>query len=186
MNWNPCLILLLVGVATAAGQQDRPVPTVMEDLKAELVAKKKEYRLKPAYAEEGFEKSLKEARGKEPEPPAVEVELVLTNTSDQPITIRPGHDAQILELTLEGPGAVIHERRVAMTMDYRMGEPLVIAPGKSHALPIERLAFGKRGITKYAYWTKPGTYKLSALLRLPEPNARKFVRTEPVTLKVVE
>jgi len=186
MNLRFCVFLFLLGAMTVSAQNARPVPTEMKGLKAELVARKTEYRLDSAYRKKGFAKELKKSRGKEPEPPQVYLELVLTNTGDAPVEIRPGSDGQILELTLEGPGAVTHARHVMMTSEFRMGERVVIAPGKKHTIPITRLAFGLRGVSKYAYWTKPGDYKLGALLRLPEPNTGKFVVAKPVALKVVE
>ncbi len=185
MTVRAFLVLALFGTVVAQAQNPRPVPTEMKGLAAALVAKTTEYVLDPAYAESGFEKELKQGKGKEPDPPAVDLELVLTNTGTEPIEIRPGNDGQILELTLEGPGAVTCQRRLRLTANFLMGEPLVIAPGGSHALPIKRLAFGMRGISKYAYWTKAGNYKLGALLRLPEPNAGKFALAKPIALRIV-
>jgi hypothetical protein len=69
-----------------------------------------------------------------------------------------------MQLALTGPGAVTVENMVAMTMEFRIGAPVNLAPGQSHDIKISSLAFGMRGITQYAYWTEPGDYTLAATL----------------------
>ena len=160
-------------------------------ISVELVAKATTYRLDKAQQGEAFRAALEEANGggpgipgvggalggrgrrggrgggggmpgagARPEPPAVDLALALTNTTDKPLSIDLGGDEGTL--TLQGPGAAKYEpANMMMTMEYRAGTPLAIAPGQTALIPIHSLQYGQREMMG-AYWTEPGEYQLSA------------------------
>jgi len=51
-----------------------------------------------------------------------------------------------------------------MTMEFRMGNPITLEPGKTYDIPVTRLAFGSRGIARMAYFTEAGDYTLAVTL----------------------
>jgi hypothetical protein len=67
-------------------------------------------------------------------------------------------------------------------MEFRIGRPVVISPGKSHDIKITSLAFGQRGVSQYAYWTEPGEYTLVA--RQVYGMGEKQGRVESAPLKI--
>jgi hypothetical protein len=136
--------------------------------------------------------SIKNGRGRAvgsgasvlPPPPAVDLTLRVTNTTDKDITIRVGGDDSRVELKLAGPGAVTLDHNVPMTMEFRIGKAVVIAPGKSYDTKISSLAFGMRGVSQYAYWTEPGEYTLVATLVYGVEEKQSKVESAPVKLTV--
>lgn len=94
-------------------------------------------------------------------PPPTKVDLVLTlrNTTNKPLTI----DADVhVSLHLTGHGAMNHPMEIVSTEGRVPGEEpkkVVIAPGKSHAIPIRSLA-GK--YSKQSDWLLPGEYSIHA------------------------
>ncbi len=142
-----------------------------------------------------FGKTKKDLKGpNQPKPPAVKLELTITNTSAKPITLMRGADAEQLIFELTGPGAVSVPAKIAMTMEYRLGKPTKIVPGESFTIAIGRLSFGKRGISRYAYWTRPGDYTLTVTYRgaAPKPNGtahqtqRVTAIAPPVRLRAIQ
>ena len=119
-----------------------------------------------------------------PAPPAVDLTLRITNTTDKDVTISVGGDDSQMQLTLEGPGAVTVNNLVAMTMEFRMGRPVTIAPGKTYEQKITSLAFGMRGISQHAYWTEAGDYTLTATLTYGTGEKQGKVASAPAKLKV--
>src|SRR5262249_14843423 len=119
-------------------------------------------------------------------PTAAEVDLVLElrNTGKQEVTLTLGGDASTLTLELKGPGALSAVSQRAFTEKPVPGTPVTIGPGKSHALPITRLSYGKRGVQYRAYWTQAGEYTITAKLRTTE--FREPFVSAPVKLKVVD
>ncbi|MFB3893488.1 MAG: hypothetical protein ACE15C_15855 [Phycisphaerae bacterium] len=134
-------------------------------LEARLILKKDKYTLAPDKSGEAYARMLKVARGvgaRPPVPPAVDMTFELTNTGKGALTVPLDSDLAGLELKLEGPGAVTIPYSQVRTMEFRMGKPAKIEPGKSITIPIAKLLFGVRGDSDAAYWTAPGTYTLTA------------------------
>lgn len=168
-------------------QADAPGP-----LSATLFAKQTTYKLRDDLAGK-TEKQLKGRNGQpQPAPPAVDIQLAVTNTSDQPVTLMRGADAEQIIVELTGPGAVTVPAMVMMTMEFRMGKPTKIAPGETFKIDIEKLAFGMRGISRYAYWTQPGQYTLTVRYQgamakpdgQPGQTRRTMAVTPPIQLRI--
>jgi hypothetical protein len=69
----------------------------------------------------------------------------------------------VLTLNLKGPGAVSVSPNRAVTADFRLPKTITIAAGKSHSFPaLKSLIYGFRGVGAQAYWTRAGTYTLTA------------------------
>jgi len=160
--------LAAVGLMALAGAARAAEPPPAPGLKGVVIANKAAYRLDPAQRGQAFRDKLaaiKKARRPLPvQPPAVDLTLRITNTSDGDITVKLGGDESRVLLTLAGPGAVTVPNMVAMTMEYRMGKPVTIGPGRSHDIAIQSLLFGIRGISDGAFWTEPGEYTVGATL----------------------
>jgi hypothetical protein len=194
------LPLLLLGLAAPA------LPARADDKKADdlpvtakLVAKITTYTLdlgdkKP----EEYLKLVKDAEkgGNWPKPPAVDLSLELTNTTDKDVTVWVGGDATRLDLDLKGPGAVSIAPNVPMTREFRAPKPVTIAAGKSTSIEIKQLSYGIRNGSKFAYWTEPGEYTLAATFNTgisPAPKGsadagdgfgKVLLTAEPIKLKV--
>jgi hypothetical protein len=199
MKALPVLALMSVYAVCAAAASAPGSPTSgpaagpknEQGLTAGVVINKVSYVLNPAQSGAGFRKQLEEmkagrSRSRLPQPPAVDLTFRITNTTDKPVTIEMGGDNSQMILKLEGPGAVTMDNNVAMTMEFRMGSPVTIAPGKTYDLNIASLAFGVRGISKYAYWTEPGDYHLTASYSFGISEKQGTVTSAPVTIKVTE
>jgi RNA polymerase sigma factor (sigma-70 family) len=117
-------------------------------------------------------------------PPAVSVDLVLElrNTGKKELALTLGGDASTLMLELKGPGALSAVAQGAFDQNLLLGKRVTIAPGKSHSLPITRLAYGKRGEQHRAYWCRAGAYTLTA--RLMTTEFRVHFVSAPVKLEV--
>ncbi len=110
-----------------------------------------------------IEAALKEKGGmRPPPPPAVDLVVELTNTSDKPVRVWTKGDPVVLELDLKGKGAVNGSPPLAFTADFRIPEGTEIAPAKSVTFPVKSLRSGFRGASKFSYWTAPGDYDLVA------------------------
>ena len=184
-------------VAFKIGEAFKPAGTDPAGLPltARLVVKQDTCEVPSDWQAEGFREKLQTmatSGQRLPNPPAVQMALEITNTSDKAVTIVEGSDMSMLELQLIGPGALSVKPRMMMTRELRMGREVTIAPGKSATIDIPRLAWGMRGVGGYAYWTKPGTYRLQAGYQTPltgeglglKPGQRVTVTAEPVTLTV--
>jgi hypothetical protein len=159
-----------------------------------LVAKKDTYALDlGGKSPNEFRKLLKDidpfGRGEKPIPPGpvVDLEFVVTNTSDKPVTIMwGGDDASTLNFELKGPGAVGVSTRLTTT-DLKVSTPVTIAPGRSFTHPVTQLASYPRGKNSW-YWTEPGEYTLTARWQQDGPKEGEKgsdAGTEPIKLKVV-
>jgi hypothetical protein len=164
-----------MGCAAVAGQSNAAVkvegtkaPAVApKALAATLIANKNTYALDPAQRGAAFRDLLKNLRttGKAaPAAPTVDFTLRITNHSGSAQTFPIGGDESQLDLKLEGTGAVTIDNLVAMTMEFRMGNPITLEPGKTYDIPVTRLAFGSRGIARMAYFTEAGDYTLAVTL----------------------
>jgi hypothetical protein len=140
-----------------------------QGLTAAIVVNKDSYVLNAAQSGKAFRDQIGGANnarggGRLPAPPAVDLTFRITNTSEKPVTITIGGDESHMNLALAGQGAITVDNIVPMTMDYRMGNPTTIAPGKTYEMKIASLSFGTRGISKFAYWTEAGDYTITATL----------------------
>ena len=104
----------------------------------------------------------KEAGGRMPATPKVELKLTVKNTSAKAIKIHKGGDSVVLELELKGKGAVSVAPNLAFTTDFRLPTEVDLAAGKSIEFTLTALTSGFRGASKYHYWTAPGEYELIA------------------------
>ena len=100
--------------------------------------------------------------GDYPAAPTVDLTLELKNTGDKDLQIRMGGTTTIIDLDLQGPGAL------TVPLKGRITNKLAIAPmtitlerGKSQTIPITSLSFGFKG-SHSAYWLAPGKYTLAA------------------------
>jgi hypothetical protein len=153
--------VLLFTSSAALAEDKKP------ELSATLVSSKETYPLDPAQSGDAFKAALK-ARGRKPAASKVELTFKITNNTDQEKTITVGGDSSQFKFTLEGPGAVTVENMIPMTRDFRVGQDIKIAPGKSHDIAITSLSGGMRGMTELSYFTEPGDYKLTATLTAGE------------------
>lgn len=121
------------------------------------------YALDPAL---GGEADLKKgfAVDKYPNPPKVDLKLVIKNTGDKPVQVWTGGDPVTVDVTLKGDGAVSVKPRLMMTADFRSPRSTEVAAGKTVEIPFKQLSGGKRGMGEYWYWTKAGEYQLVATL----------------------
>ena len=168
------MVAVFASVLMAQGEEPAKRPAKPEPAKsplvATLIANKDTYTIPEGQRGKEFAAKVKSpSKGETPEPPAVDMVLQLKNPTDKSITIMVDSDAGSLDLKLEGPGAVIGDGRRIFTREFRLGKPVEIAPGKTHEIPIKALRFGFRGVAQHAYWTEPGTYKIVASLRWPDP-----------------
>ncbi len=158
---------LTAAVSTSANE---PAPAAKgqkhpSGLTATLKAKTAAYMLAPELkgAKAAIEKDLAAQKKPEVAAPAVDLELELKNEGDAPVTIQWGGDVSGYTLSLQGPGAVCGEWPMMMTMEFRSGRPVTIAPGTTMTVPIKSLFFGPRGLAAAGcWWTEPGDYTLTA------------------------
>lgn len=167
-------------------------------LELKLTSKKDSYTLNlggktPAE----FRKALKDAfRKGDPPPPAPEVDLELQvkNTSKEAVTFMVGGDSLTVHLQLEGAGAVSGPSGMNFTDVVRPGRLLTLKSGETHTFGWTRLTYGQRGASDVAFWTQPGDYRLTAIVKtsIPGPDSKSGqsqpieLTSAPVTLKVVE
>lgn len=107
-----------------------------------------------------------------PNPPEVDMKLVIKNTGKQAVQVWNTGDPVVLLLKLSGEGTLNVSPMVAMTLEFRLPKPVQIEPGKTFEMPIKSLKSGMRGITHHAYWTEKGTCELTAELQtgvFPQP-----------------
>jgi hypothetical protein len=162
-------------------------------LTAVLIANKDTYVLNVNQSGKAFRDqvtAIKNARGgmggRLQQPPMVDLTLRLTNTTANAVTISVGGDDSQITLALDGPGAITADNNVPMTMEFRIGNPLTLAAGKSADIKISSLAFGMRGISKYAYWTEPGDYTITATLLYSSGEKQGSVSSGPAKLKITK
>jgi len=177
----------------AAGAAPAPVagPKNELGLTAAIVANKDKYVLNVNQSGKAFRDRIdaaKNARGMAslPQPPMIDLTLRITNTTAKDVAINVGGDDSQMDLKLEGPGAVSADNNVPMTMEFRIGKPVTIAAGKTADVKITSLAYGMRGISKYAYWTEPGDYTLTATLIYSSGEKQGSVTSGPAQVKVTK
>ena len=192
-----CALLLAVAVgADETKDKDKPAKPPVT---AKLIANKGTYTLDlDGMTPEQFRAALKDAEksGKYPKPPAVDLKLELTNTSDKEVQIWQSGDPVQLRLELKGKGAVSARPLLAFTREFRVPRAMTLAPGKSHTIAIKSLQFGFRGVAERAYWTEAGEYTLTARFQTgispPPPDSKAgrdgfapiTLTSEPIKIKV--
>jgi hypothetical protein len=194
MKW----LLLTAGAfvfASAVSAEDKK-PT--SPVALTIVAKTDKYKFDaggktPAEFKKELEAIAEQQKGgklaKPPKPPAVDLVLVLTNTSKEEVTIYVGGDtnAYTFELT-GGDGSIALGSALAFTADFKLPKAVTIAPGKAHEIAVKQLSDGLRGMARNVYWTGPGEYKLSAKYTLATKDGQKGteLKSEPVKITVTE
>jgi hypothetical protein len=170
-------------------------------LEAGLIAKEDTYVLDlGGKTPEEFKKAVEEGMktGKQPELPAVDLVLEITNKSDKDVTIWFKGDAVTYDLDLKGPGAVSAPSGLPFDTKLHTPEAMTLEAGKTHIIKLSSLQYGFRGASHRAYWTQTGDYTLTATYKTavsPVPEGAKdngngfglvTVVSAPVKLKVVE
>jgi hypothetical protein len=96
-----------------------------------------------------------------PEPPAIDLTLTVENSSKKFGRLwNRGDDRGPLNIVLRGAGAVSVSPHRMHTMELRMPQPLLLAPGAKHVIHLDRLISGSRGDVQ-SYWTAAGQYQIS-------------------------
>jgi hypothetical protein len=196
MKWvllsAPAIVFALAPLASAEDKKPAGPVTLT------LVAKTDKYKFDgggktPEEFKNELERIAKDQSAKKatrpPMPPAVDLVLVLTNTSKEEVTIFVGGDANVYTFELTGgAGTVTLDSARAFTADFRLPKPLTLAAGKTHEIPVKQLSDGLRGLARNVYWTGPGDYKLSARFTLSDKNGGKGaeLKSEPVKITVTE
>jgi hypothetical protein len=160
----PCILLapvLCIGADSPKpadkGKTDPPgVP-----VEAVLTSRKPSYQLDLGDKTADDYRKMIEA-GDYPPPPAVDLSLELRNTGGQAVQIRMGGTTNVIDLDLQGPGALTAELKHRITNKLLIAPMTVtLDPGKSQTVPITSLSFGFKG-SHNAYWLAPGKYTLTA------------------------
>jgi hypothetical protein len=179
LGW--CLSLLWMGWnLTVAAQDKKDSEPNKSPLKVEVKSLKDSYKLDLGglTAEEFLNNLALAAKGKArpPQPPAVSLEVIVTNTSKEKVDFwATGDPVQIL-FTLKGPQSKAITPLLPMTLEFRLPAFKTLQPGESHKYAINRLAGGMRGNSQWLYWIEPGEYLLSAQLKtgvVPVPPGAK-------------
>jgi hypothetical protein len=139
--------------------------------------------------EEIAKKADKGERVMRPKPLAVDLVLVLTNTTKEDVTVHLGGDPNVYTFELTGgTGAVTMTNLAAFTADFKLPKAVKIEAGKTYEIPVKVLADGSRGFSRLVFWTGPGEYKLSAKYTLSSAKGDKVeeLKSEPVKIVVAE
>ena len=148
-----------------------------ETLEFKLVLKKESIAWPYEQGPKEFEAKLKDALKQKarmlPKPPALAITARVTNTGKEKVTIYVDGDANLLTMTLKGPGVVTAESGGAFTTDFRLPKAVALEPGKSHEIALTSLTDGFRRASRYIYPTSPGEYTLSATYQLTNSEGAK-------------
>jgi hypothetical protein len=194
MKWLLLAAGAFVFAATASAEDKKPPSPVA----LSIVAKTDKYKFDAGGKTPAeFKKQLEDVaalqkKGKlaaPPKPPAVDLVLVLTNTSKEDVTIYVGGDANAYTFELTGgDGSVALGSALPFTADLKLPRAVTIAPGKTHEIPVKQLSDGLRGMARNVYWTGPGEYKLAVKYTLADKDGQKGaeLKSEPVKITVTE
>lgn len=168
-------------------------------LKLRLIAKKTAHKLDlDGKSEKEYREMLEKraAQGNLPAPPAIDIVVELTNTSDKDVKVWIGAEGRSTpELILTGPGAVNHHQRTQNDNKLVPVRTIVIAPGKTHEFVYKNLQYGFEGRSQVSYWTKSGDYELAAKFGaiynpppkgVKTPNAIAELKSNTIKLKVTK
>lgn len=194
MKWFALATTLFVFASAASADDKKPAGPVA----LTLVAKTDKYTFDgggrtPAEFKKHLDDVAAQQKGGKlaapPKPPAVDLVLKLTNTSDKDVTVYVGGDSNVYTFELTGgDGAKALNSALAFTADFKLPKAVALAPGKSHEIAVKVLADGMRGVSRYVYWTGPGEYKLTATYTLSDADGDKgaTLKSEPVKITVTE
>jgi len=165
MRWTICLLMLSVAPNALVTGQDKKAPASPLTLK--IVNKSDSYALALSGTSEDLRKEIaKSIADKNPLPPTrVKLELEFKNVGTKDLTFILGGDQSEVDFDLKGNGAVTEVIKRAFTREFRAGKKVKLAPGKTHVLEIDELAFGKRNEEKAAWFVEYGPYTLGAKFR---------------------
>jgi hypothetical protein len=195
MKWYLLAVAALFAFAASASAEDKKVSG---PITLKLIAKSDKYKFdgggKTAeeykkQLEELVEKSKKGERFQSPKPPAVDFVLQFTNTTTDDVTIHVGGDRNSYQFELTGgAGTVSLNSGLPFTADIKYPKAIVLAPGKSHEIPVKQFADGARGMSRFVYWTGPGDYRLSVKYTLSDAKGTNIttLTSEPVKITVTE
>jgi hypothetical protein len=187
-------IAMLLGLLAALPAQkgEDPEPPPQKGIVAKLVAKKRTYKLD--FGGKKKEDFVSDAKAGKAEAPKVELELVITNYTNETIRIRKAGTMTQLMLTLKGEGAI--ESNSGLTGVRPKNEYVTLKPREKMVIPINRLVTAGRPVKKENvpetrhYWTEPGDYKVTAslyaavMLTTGKGVQYQTFRSKPVTLTV--
>lgn len=127
----------------------RSARTVSHGLKAALVSNTSTNEIPTEQAGDAFRDLLEFAMRNQnadglADPPTVDLTFNIANENETPYTLRLGHDAGALKLSLTGRGFVRVPVSRAFTADFRQGHAVVIQPGESYSIPVKSLQCGFR------------------------------------------
>jgi hypothetical protein len=194
-----CLISIMSGYAEDADKAKLDAPAA--PLQLIVIPPTHDYKLDlGGLTAEQFGKKVADAvkKGEDlPEPPALDIQCELRNTGKEDIVVSIGGDATTLSLELTGPGALMTPTNYVHTEELRASMYVSLAPGEGTKIIIRKLAYGHRNDSNFAYWTKPGEYRLTVSYRTgvkPAPvGSEKFdgsglvtITAAPVVVKVAE
>lgn len=182
------IVLLMASTIAFAQDRKKVMNKTDPDLVFKLVAKTDTYKVPAEWR--GGKLKEKIAVDDFPKPPAVDLELQITNKGKTEKSLRLESDAGRLELDLQGPGSISTAMHRMFTREFRGGKVVTIKPGETQTIALKQLSYGLRGLEFVAYWTEPGDYTLGAKLILPF-DAKDFgkpekleLAAEPIKLKV--
>ena len=159
-------MVILTGGVTAADKPKPPEPGKNQPaetpLEVTLDGTAKYTLAADAPSEDDLKKGF--ATDKFPNPPKVDLKVVIKNTSDKAVKVWASGDPVTLDLKLTGKGAVHANPRLMMTREFRLPKAVEIEAGKTAEIPLKQLSGGLRGMGEYWYWTKAGEYELTAVL----------------------
>jgi hypothetical protein len=92
----------------------------------------------------------------------VRLKMRFTNTGNHPLSFFYGPDTSCLLLTVRGKGTLHLPYCGGMTLEFRVGQPVTLAPGGSREFVISELKCGKRDLDRWLI-TRPGDYQISAI-----------------------
>jgi hypothetical protein len=171
--------------AQAKAEEPNPEPPPPAPVTVKLVAKKKTYKLDLGGLTAAKFRQRVKAGNDLPQAPTLDMVLVITNNSKNPIRIRSTGSTTRVMLEVTGPDVVqaaINEALPRPKISY-----VILASKQSLEMPVDRLA-SKISTIRYNrhYWTEPGEYKVTASIYTSvqmDYNANVAVRLEYKTLK---
>jgi hypothetical protein len=197
MKW--LMLAAMLAFATAASAEDKKEEKKPAGpITLTLVAKSDKYKFDGGGKSSAeYKKDLEDAAkiqesgkaARPPKAPAVDLVLVLKNTSKEDVTLYLGGDANTYTFELTGgAGTATLKSERAFTADFKLPKAVTLAAGKTHEIPVKELSDGFRGAGRHVYWTGPGEYKLAARFVLSNNEGGKGteLRSEPVKITVTE
>jgi len=177
---------VILGFAALAPSEDKKEAKPKADpegtpLEISIVSKTTKYTLDTGgLSTEEYAKKIADSAkpngGKLPAAPAVDLTIVIKNTSDKAVTVWTKGDPVVLDMLLTGKGAVSAAPLRAFTREFRLPQGVEIAAGKTVEIPVKSLSGGFRGASTFAFWTAPGDYEITAKFKTgmsPVPKGAK-------------